>query len=308
MPISVTCQCGARLEIDEKFLGKEIPCPDCQRPLPTKAPPTPPPLETPSHRRKSGLAVTSLALALALPVVGGIAAIITGILALKQIAKQPNKLEGAGYARAGIVVGGVSLLLGLVVLISPFAFGADQLLRELRMAGKITYSKDNPIENDRGNVRIQINNISPRWAKWTHSSTSNLNNVTDLLILANPTDDAFIACIEVSDINADDPEEKQKKILAQFYQSDLVNIVGELHGGKVTREGTVANKKIVEGNKEEITLDMNFGGVVFSTQRRFLIQYSATEKTVFRVNVGVCRPRDFDRLQDTFREAFKTIK
>src|SRR5437867_2093555 len=109
MPISVTCQCGARLEIDEKFLGKEIPCPDCQRPLPTKAPPTPPPLDLPSHRRKSGLAVMSLALALALPVVGAIAAIITGVLALRQIAKQPNKLEGVTFARAGIIVGGVSL-------------------------------------------------------------------------------------------------------------------------------------------------------------------------------------------------------
>src|SRR5581483_4910767 len=104
MPISVTCQCGVRLEIDEKFLGKEIPCPDCGRPLPTTAPPTPPPLEVPGYARKSGLAVLSLTLAL----VGGflilpaIAAIVTGIFALKQIAKHPARLEGASYARAGI--------------------------------------------------------------------------------------------------------------------------------------------------------------------------------------------------------------
>ena len=33
MAVSLKCGCGARLEIDDKFAGKVIPCPDCQRPL-----------------------------------------------------------------------------------------------------------------------------------------------------------------------------------------------------------------------------------------------------------------------------------
>src|SRR5438067_12408526 len=89
MPIAVTCECGSRLEIDEKFLGKEILCPDCQRPLPTKPPPAPPPLDLPNNRRVSGLAVLSLTLAMvgAFTVVGSLAAIAVGLLALREIAK-----------------------------------------------------------------------------------------------------------------------------------------------------------------------------------------------------------------------------
>src|SRR5579859_5391625 len=37
MAISLTCSCGARLEIDDKFAGQAIPCPDCQQPLNTAA-------------------------------------------------------------------------------------------------------------------------------------------------------------------------------------------------------------------------------------------------------------------------------
>ena len=74
---------GPRLEIDEKFLGKDIPCPDCARPLPTKAPPTPPPLDLPDQHRTSGLAILSLALALvgAFTLVGTLAAVVFGWLA-----------------------------------------------------------------------------------------------------------------------------------------------------------------------------------------------------------------------------------
>src|SRR5260221_14179514 len=100
MPISVICRCGGRREIDEKFLGKELPCPDCQRPLPTKAPATPPPLDLPDYRRTSGLAVLSLTLALvgAFTIIGTLAAIVIGVFAIREIANKSNKLEGLGYA------------------------------------------------------------------------------------------------------------------------------------------------------------------------------------------------------------------
>ena len=53
MALSLTCSCGALLEIDDKFAGKIINCPDCNRPLNT-APPVPEPPLT------SGFALASL--------------------------------------------------------------------------------------------------------------------------------------------------------------------------------------------------------------------------------------------------------
>src|SRR5262245_38061771 len=142
MPISVTCQCGAKLEIDEKFLGKEIPCPDCNRPLPTKPPVAavaPPPLDLPDYRRTSGLAVLSLTLALvgAFTIVGTIAAIVVGVLALKEIAGKSGKLDGVNFARAGIVVGAVFTFVTIAILISPTAFGIDIILRQAALGSRL---------------------------------------------------------------------------------------------------------------------------------------------------------------------------
>ena len=57
MTLSLTCACGALLEVDDKFAGHTIHCPDCNRPINT-APPVPNPPFT------SGLALASMLLAL----------------------------------------------------------------------------------------------------------------------------------------------------------------------------------------------------------------------------------------------------
>src|SRR6516162_804751 len=102
MAISLTCSCGARLEIDDKFAGQVIPCPDCNKPLSTTVEAERPQLPV------SGLAVTSLATALVggFTVLGSLAAIPIGILAIKQINRDPEKIGGLNLARAGIIVGG----------------------------------------------------------------------------------------------------------------------------------------------------------------------------------------------------------
>ena len=147
MPISVTCECGSRLEIDEKFLGKEIPCPDCQRPLPTKPPPTPPPLDLPDNRRTSGLAILSLTLGLvgSCTVIGSLAAIGVGIWAIKVIGRS-KKLDGLNLARAGVVVGGIGIFATLVMLITPF--GLDGVFRVLAFLGR-TSSISGPLIESR---------------------------------------------------------------------------------------------------------------------------------------------------------------
>ena len=86
----------------------------------------------------SGLAITSMVLgivgilgslfscccgvlAAAPGVVLGIAAVITGIIALNKV--KDGSGEGKGMAMAGVICGAVSILLGIVLIVVIFAFG-----------------------------------------------------------------------------------------------------------------------------------------------------------------------------------------
>ena len=86
MAISLKCVCGARLDIDDSFQGKKIPCPDCNRLLDTNAPVGPP-------RRTSGWALAALILPLAgmLTFILPVAGIVCGILGLRQIQRDLHR-------------------------------------------------------------------------------------------------------------------------------------------------------------------------------------------------------------------------
>ena len=84
-------------------------------------------------RQNSTLAVVSLVCGIGswvmLPVVGSIAAIITGHMARKEIAASFGRLDGDGLALAGLITGYTSLVLGCLgglafVLITLLAVGA----------------------------------------------------------------------------------------------------------------------------------------------------------------------------------------
>src|SRR5260370_4798880 len=110
MTLAINCTCGAHLEVDDRFAGQTIQCPDCHKGL--QAPSLTSPLQ-----RTSGLALASLILALvgAFTVVGTIVAVVLGGLALRQIARQPDKLSGRRFALAGMGAG------ALLTAVSLFA-------------------------------------------------------------------------------------------------------------------------------------------------------------------------------------------
>lgn len=78
---------------------------------------------SPAERRTSGLAVASLVLGIAgvcLCVIGilpGMVALVLGIVALAQIRAGKEELGGAGMAIAGIVTGGLSVVLALFIVV-----------------------------------------------------------------------------------------------------------------------------------------------------------------------------------------------
>ncbi|MBI3822640.1 MAG: DUF4190 domain-containing protein [Planctomycetes bacterium] len=307
MPISVTCQCGSKLEIDEKFLGKEIPCPDCHRPLPTRAPAAaPPPLELPDYKRTSGLAVLSLTLALVgmFTIVGTIAAIVVGVFALKEIADS-KRLGGLGLARAGIVVGAVGTFLTLAMFISPTVLGIDQLLRELAYAGRIQYSTNpHAVTTHTQKANIKLERPARNWATLISRTNSPKNFDIDDLIILNIREDAFIACQWIAlDDPATDEEDLLKKVLARFHRSELVNVLGRLNDTPLGREGVIVEQKIVkvldskkEVDRKQVTLDLRLAGV----DRRFLIQFAPKEFATPVILVGAARRNDFERKRPTF--------
>src|ERR1700691_516058 len=99
MPLSLICACGARIELEDALAGQEVACPECQQPL--KAP-----AGTAQSQpiRTSGFALPSLVLAVtgAFTVVGTLAAIGLGFVAVAMILRQRDRLAGLGYAVAGI--------------------------------------------------------------------------------------------------------------------------------------------------------------------------------------------------------------
>jgi hypothetical protein len=307
MPISVTCTCGARLEIDEKFLGKEVPCPDCGKPLPTKAPPAPPPLELPNNRRLSVLAILSLTVGLVLglvPIIGPAIAIALGILAIGQI-RNSKRLEGMNLARAGVAVGALGFVLGMVILLYPF--GVDFVLRQMVYLKSLTYAANETIES-RGGADLLIKR--PKAGLWGSLGPDTQPGIRDPddLIAVNINADAYIACQHAPLGLAPDDEAIQKAILEKLATSELVNMLGRLNG-QPAPEPTVVTPLNALGEKAnkkagEMVVDMRLGGI----DRRMLVTYRIHNAVRVYILVGCARKNQFEALEPEFRDAFSGYK
>jgi len=81
-------------------------------------PHTPPPAMPPTSGMAIGSLIASIAGFIIVPVLGGIVGLILGYVAKKQIRESEGTLAGAGLATAGIIMGGIQVvLLGLSVCV-----------------------------------------------------------------------------------------------------------------------------------------------------------------------------------------------
>ena len=131
MPLSLICACGARIELEDALAGQEVACPECQQPL--KAPAG----DAQSQPlRTSGFALASLVLAItgAFTIVGTLAAIVLGLIAVVLIFRHRERLAGLGYAIAGIAIGVVFTALTVVAFSATEPFGFAGYMRERNMA------------------------------------------------------------------------------------------------------------------------------------------------------------------------------
>ena len=295
MAISLTCTCGARLEIDDKFAGQVIPCPDCQRPLNTTAgTPAPPDLPT------SGLALTAMILALVgawVPLVP-LAGIAVGYQALRQIRRAPERIGGLNFARAAMIVGGVCALLQMPLFLSGEVFGIDAWLREWRYGAQLSYVTDaggyytSPLAQDE---QLGIKRPSPSWGRLQARGQSN-----DALTLLNVREDAQIVCLP---INADDEQTARDRAADRLRQSDLFKVLSKTSEIKpVSPDGGEA-KPFPEGKDGDLTLDLQFAGY----ERKFLLRVVKVNANLYLL-AGGARQGRFNRLKEEFEHAFDSFK
>jgi hypothetical protein len=303
MSFSVTCRCGARLEIDERFAGQAIACPDCQTALSCPAPePTP-------HPRLSGLAVASLIVALvgAFTLVGGVAALVLGFVARRRIERQPHRFTGVRYARAAMLVGGAGTLLTGAALAAPSVLHLDVLLREFEWAGRLDYTSaeaPSPVLRKPISFRGDISLTLPS-SLWGECQLKDVRRErSDSLLLVNIWEDAQLGC-QTIELGGDerDWESARGKALERFYKSDLVNLVGRLHGKPLPKEGTPRDIKSIAGGMQEMMVDLRLGGI----ERTFLLRLSKSD-SYLDVLVGGTRKQRFGPMQEQFRKTFDTFK
>ena len=127
--------CGTKLEADTDMLGHTIECPSCRGPLslPTFVPSqtaggrSPPPIPS---KPLDGLAIASLLLGICSLLMGpvgfvlGLPAILSGELSERRIRRAPQRFSGKAMARAGRILGYISILISVLCIGSCMFFSA----------------------------------------------------------------------------------------------------------------------------------------------------------------------------------------
>jgi Domain of unknown function (DUF4190) len=216
MPLSLTCVCGARFDLDDTLAGQNVACPECQQPL--KAPA----LQR-AQPRTSGLALASIVLALtgAFTVIGTVAAVVLGFLALTSISRRRDQLAGAGLAVFGIVAGIIFTTLTLLAAFgSTELFGLGAWMRKNRLADQVDTTGPRPLEIKRQDYGFAISLPSRDWGTAIHGDVDDpivhgfLQKDTPLL-LVQQSQYAFVD-VRTERVNARRMKDCQESVLFDF--------------------------------------------------------------------------------------------
>ena len=209
----LTCDCGTRFEVDDTLAGKDILCPECQQPLTAPATDRPP-------RVTSAWALASVMLALigAFTIVGTIAAVVVGLIALRSIARHRDRVTGVGFAAFGICMGVLFTILTFVALNAGDLFGLESWLRERNMAQKVDTS--GPLEIGLGVKGFAISRPNEKWGQ-IHSGSSGDAAVDEVqasldVLLMQVARHAFVDVRTLPGGNFVTLEKCQEAILAEF--------------------------------------------------------------------------------------------
>jgi hypothetical protein len=186
MSLTLTCRCGTRFEVEETFAGQEVTCPQCQTPV--KAP-----AAAPGAIRTCDFAIASLVLALvgAFTIVGTLAAVVLGIVAIMRIQRHRQRLAGMGFAVAGIAFGVLFTALTTLAVTTGEIFGIGEQLRQRQLAGRVRDDPDLEIEQ-KGVDAFSISRASHDWVVAKDDLKAELQWEDRALVLVNKRREATI--------------------------------------------------------------------------------------------------------------------
>jgi hypothetical protein len=208
MSLSLHCSCGADFEVEDTLAGQAVACPECQAAL--RAPPL-----VRGPMRTSGHAIASLVLALvgAFTLVGTLAAIFFGALALAEIRRRRDELTGAGLAVLGIAVGSVFTALTVFACLSGELFGIDEQLRGRMLAGQVDYPPALEVV-DHANG-FEITRPSEKWGVGKQSLLAEKAEEDAVLLLVNSSRDAYVS-VRVEELHRERLDQFRQTLLERY--------------------------------------------------------------------------------------------
>jgi hypothetical protein len=305
MAVSLTCGCGARLEIDDKFAGQTVFCPDCQRAL--QAPKT----EQTTGQRTSGFALASFILALvgAFTILGTVAAVVLGVIGLVQISKRSDRLTGKGYAVAGIILGVVMTAGTVFALSSIELFGLSGVINDAQWAGRLDYSGSLEVERKREGYSIK--RPSERWGVYKPPATSG-NFTTSELLLVLPADDIVVLCLgeRVPEGNSLEACRELAIKKVRDNNSEFEGLFHKATKGQRTTFWEVKSTKRPDPTADGVEwIEMVAEKKMGSEDKTLLIRvYKKQHSDMMYIVIGAARKNNFTRLEPQLKEVMDSFK
>jgi hypothetical protein len=301
----LTCDCGARFEVDETFAGQEIACPDCQQPVKVPARHKVPP-------RTSAFALASVVVAL----VGAftpaaLVAVGLGMAGLVSIRRNRDRVTGAGFAVFGIVLGLVFSTLTTLALVMGFT-GLGGYVHQRTLEKQIDTT--GPLEVVVAAAGFAITRPSEKWGKVVAGQVEDL--VVDHfqagcdLALVQPANYTFVDVRADAGARFQSLDNYQKEVLDGFdprparprdpFGADDDEF--PLH----PKVQLVRSNRLEEADREgrEMLVDVR----VFGQQWRFLIRLYRKGNGPIYVVRAYCRARPFATLEAELRQALDSFR
>ncbi len=298
----LTCDCGARFEVDDTMAGQEVACPECQQPvkIPARGQVSP---------RTSWYALASAVLAL----VGAftpatLLAVILGFVALVHISRNRDRVTGAGFAIFGIIAGLAFGTLTLVAFSGGELFNPGAWLRKQALADQV--NADGPLEVVVPGSGFALTRPSIKWGQVPAGQIEDpaLEGVQeDLdLLLVQPARYAFLDVRR--HVGTTEPLQRwQNKVLECFQPAPVAPF--NRGPGDVARRMTVReNRRLAEAN------GIQAGEMVLDVQRlgqrwTYIVRvYRQGRRGPVYVVRAYARAREFPRVEEDLRRGLDSFR